>query len=216
LPTYSFKKILIQTIIKGYITGLILSLSFGAGFFSLLHASIEQGYKKGLLVALGMLLSDLVFVALCIFGASFVENQLKELDTEIRLIGFVALVILGISTFIKKANDPEAGHIQPRGNLIYIMKGIMLNSINPLNLLFWLGLAAFVKSSLPTLFEVVIFFSVTLGAMFFHQFVICYSANKVKHLLSVKKQQLLNHIIGIVFVIVAFVLVWPLVQKIIV
>jgi hypothetical protein len=37
----------------------------------------------------------------------------------------------------------------------------------------------------------------------------------VKHLLSFKKQQLLNHIIGIVFVIVAFVLVWPVVQKII-
>jgi threonine/homoserine/homoserine lactone efflux protein len=152
---------------------------------------------------------------LCVFGASFVENQLKELDTEIRLIGFVALVILGISTFIKKANDPEADQIQPRGNFIYIIKGIMLNIINPLNLLFWLGLAAFVKSSLPTLFEVVIFFSVTLGAMFFNQFVICYSANKVKHLLSFKKQQLLNHIIGIVFVIVAFVLVWPVVQKII-
>jgi threonine/homoserine/homoserine lactone efflux protein len=206
---------LIQTIIKGYITGLILSLSFGAGFFSLLHASIEQGYKKGLLIALGMLLSDLVYIVLCVFGASFVENQLKELDTEIRLIGFVALVILGISTFMKKANDPEADQIQPRGNFIYIMKGIMLNIINPLNLLFWLGLAAFVKSSLPTLFEVVIFFSVTLGAMFFNQFVICYSANKVKHLLSFKKQQLLNHIIGIVFVIVAFVLVWPVVQKII-
>ena len=115
---------MIQIIIKGYLTGLILSLSFGAGFFSLLHASIEQGYKKGLLIALGMILSDLVFIVLCIFGASFVENQLKELDTEIRLIGFVALVILGVSTFIKKANDPEADQIQPRGNFIYIMKGI--------------------------------------------------------------------------------------------
>jgi threonine/homoserine/homoserine lactone efflux protein len=215
LPTYLFKNILIQTIIKGYLTGLILSLSFGAGFFSLLHASIEQGYKKGLLIALGMLLSDLVFIALCVFGASFVESQLKELETEMRLMGFVALVILGVSTFIKKANDPKAEQIQPRGNFIYIMKGVMLNIINPLNLLFWLGLAAFVKSSLPTLFEVIIFFSVTLGAMFFNQFIICYSANKVKHLLSVKKQQLLNHIIGIVFVIVALVMVWPLMQKII-
>jgi len=206
---------LIQTIIKGYLTGLILSLSFGAGFFSLLHASIEQGYKKGLLVALGMVLSDLFFVTLCIFGASFVENQIKELDTEIRIVGFIALIILGISTFLKKANDPEAGHVQPRGNLIYIMKGVMLNTINPFTILFWLGLAAFVKSSMPNMLEVVVFFSVTLGAMFFNQFIICYSANKVKHLLSVQKQQLLNHIIGVVFVIVAFVLVWPVVQKII-
>jgi threonine/homoserine/homoserine lactone efflux protein len=133
LPTLSLKNILIQTVLKGYITGLILSLSFGAGFFSLLHASIEQGYKKGLLIALGMLLSDLVFVALCVFGASFVENQLKELDTEIRLIGFVALVILGISTFLKKAHDPDEGPKEPKGNFIYIMKGIMINSINPLN-----------------------------------------------------------------------------------
>lgn len=206
---------MIQTIIKGYLTGLILSLSFGAGFFSLLHASIEQGYKKGLLVALGMVLSDLFFVTLCIFGASFVENQIKELDTEIRIVGFIALIILGISTFLKKANDPEAGHVQPRGNLIYIMKGVMLNTINPFTILFWLGLAAFVKSSMPNMLEVVVFFSVTLGAMFFNQFIICYSANKVKHLLSVQKQQLLNHIIGVVFVIVAFVLVWPVVQKII-
>lgn len=209
------KTILIQTILKGYGTGLILSLSFGAGFFSLLHTSIDRGYKKGLLIALGMVISDLLFIALCVFAASFVENQLRQLDSEIRLVGFVSLLVLGISTYLKKPNDPS--QIQPpaSGNFIYIMKGIMLNSINPLTLLFWLGLAAFIKSSLPTLLEVVVFFSVTLGAMFFHQFIICYSANKVKHLLSIKKQQLLNHIIGIVFVVVAFVLVWPVVQKII-
>jgi len=210
----SLKTILIEVIIKGYGWGLILSLSFGAGFFSLLHTSIEQGYKKGLLIALGMVISDLFFIALCVFAASFVENQLRQLDSEIRLVGFVALIILGISTYRKKATDPN--HIQPpaSSNFIYIMKGIMINSINPLTLLFWFGLVAITKSDSPTLIEVVVFFSVTLGAMFFHQFIICYSANKVKHLLSIKKQQLLNHIIGIVFIIVAFVLLWPVLQKI--
>jgi arginine exporter protein ArgO len=58
------------------------------------------------------------------------------------------------------------------------------------------------------------FFSITLGAMFFHQFLICYSANKIKHLLSLKKQQILNYMIAIVFIAVAFVLVWPVMQKI--
>ena len=204
---------MIQTIIKGYVTGLILSLSFGAGFFSLLHTSISKGYKKGLLIALGMLLSDLFFVALCVFAASFVSEQLQKLDTEIRVMGFVALITLGIITYRKRASDPNQIQTDTSGNLIYIMKGIMLNSINPLTLLFWLGLAAFVKSSLPTLFEVVLFFSITLGAMFFHQFIICYSANKVKHLLSAKMQQLLNHIIGIVFIVVAFAMLWPVIEN---
>jgi amino acid exporter len=204
---------LIQTIIKGYVTGLILSLSFGAGFFSLLHTSISKGYKKGLLIALGMLLSDLFFVALCVFAASFVSEQLQKLDTEIRVMGFGALITLGIITYRKRASDPNQIQTDTSGNLIYIMKGIMLNSINPLTLLFWLGLAAFVKSSLPTLFEVVLFFSITLGAMFFHQFIICYSANKVKHLLSAKMQQLLNHIIGIVFIVVAFAMLWPVIEN---
>lgn len=204
---------MIQTIIKGYVTGLILSLSFGAGFFSLLHTSISKGYKKGLLIALGMLLSDLFFVALCVFAASFVSEQLQKLDTEIRVMGFGALITLGIITYRKRASDPNQIQTDTSGNLIYIMKGIMLNSINPLTLLFWLGLAAFVKSSLPTLFEVVLFFSITLGAMFFHQFIICYSANKVKHLLSAKMQQLLNHIIGIVFIVVAFAMLWPVIEN---
>ncbi len=204
---------MIQTIIKGYVTGLILSLSFGAGFFSLLHTSISKGYKKGLLIALGMLLSDLFFVALCVFAASFVSEQLQKLDTEIRVMGFGALITLGIITYRKTASDPNQIQTDTSGNLIYIMKGIMLNSINPLTLLFWLGLAAFVKSSLPTLFEVVLFFSITLGAMFFHQFIICYSANKVKHLLSAKMQQLLNHIIGIVFIVVAFAMLWPVIEN---
>lgn len=213
LPTLSNKIILIQTIFKGLATGLILSLSFGAGFFSLLQTSIDKGYKKGLLIALGMVISDLIFVALCVFAASFVEEQLIALDTEIRVIGFVALLVLGIKTYIKIPNDPHAIKTQTDGSFIYIMKGIMINSINPLNLLFWLGLAAFIKSSLPSFFEVILFFSVTLSAMFLNQFIICYSANKVKHLLSIKKQQLLNHIIGIVFVIVAFVMLWPVLQN---
>lgn len=203
---------MVQTILKGYATGLILSLSFGAGFFSLIHTSISKGHKKGLLIALGMLLSDLFFVALCVFAASFVSDKLQKLDTEIRIVGFFALMVLGISTYLKKAANPNELKTKGNKNILYIMKGIIINSINPLTLLFWLGLAAFVKSSLPTLFEVVLFFSVTLGAMFFHQFIICYSANKVKHLLSVKMQQLLNHIIGVVFIIVAFAMLWPVIK----
>lgn len=159
-----------------------------------------------------MLLSDLFFVALCVFAASFVSDKLQKLDTEIRVVGFFALMVLGISTYLKKAANPNELKTKGNKNILYIMKGIIINSINPLTLLFWLGLAAFVKSSLPTLFEVVLFFSVTLGAMFFHQFIICYSANKVKHLLSVKMQQLLNHIIGVVFIIVAFAMLWPVIK----
>ncbi len=207
--------ILIDTILKGAATGLILALSFGAGFFSLLQTSIEKGYKKGLYIALGMIISDLVFIALCIFAASFVENQIRELDTEIRFVGFIALTVLGIKTYFKKPSNPDAVLAPSKGKYLYIMKGVMLNSINPLTLLFWLGMAAFVKSNLPSYTEVTVFFGVTLSAMFLTQFVICYSANKVKHMLSIKMQHVLNHIIGIVFVIVAFIMVWPLIEKII-
>lgn len=214
MPTHNYF-ILIDTILKGGATGIILSLSFGAGFFSLLQTSIEKGYKKGLYIALGMIISDLVFIALCIFAASFVENQIRELDTEIRIGGFIALTVLGFITYFKKPSNPDAVLAPSKGKYLYIMKGIMLNSINPLTLLFWLGMAAFVKSNLPTFTEVTVFFGVTLSAMFLTQFVICYSANKVKHLLSIKMQHVLNHIIGVVFLVVAFLLLWPVIEKII-
>ena len=49
-------------ILQGLITGIILTLSFGAGFFALVQTSILRGYKKGLLIALGAILSDTLFI----------------------------------------------------------------------------------------------------------------------------------------------------------
>jgi len=53
---------------KGLITGLILTMSFGAGFFALVQTSITRGVRKGLLIALGAVISDAIYIFMALFA----------------------------------------------------------------------------------------------------------------------------------------------------
>ncbi len=207
---------MIGILLKGIFTGIILTLSFGAGFFALIETSINRGYKKALYIALGALLSDLVYIGLCLFASSFVENELKNFDSEIRIIGAVSLIIMGIYTYRKHKREAAKIYSNETKNIFYVLKGIVLNLINPLILLTWLGITAYQETVLESFDELLLYFSALIVAMFFNQFFLCYSATKIKKFLSDKFLTVLNHGIGIVFIVVAMVLLFPLVSKLII
>lgn len=201
-------------ILKAYLTGFFLTVSFGAGFFSLVFTSINKGYRKGLLIASGSILSDTLYIALCLFATSFVESELKRLETEIRIVGALVLLIMGIYVYRKtKTGFEEKDTDTKTGNWFYIMKGVMLNTVNPLIVVTWLGIVAYQETALSGFDEVMIYFAFVLVFIAFNQFLVCYSANKIKKYLSDNFLRNLNHVIGAVFWVIAVVVVWPVIQR---
>ncbi len=196
---------------KGLLTGLMFTLTFGTVFFSLIQTSIKRGLREGLYIASGVLMSDTFYISIAVLGSSFIVDKVEHYDHIIRMIGFCFLTLLGIRSIIKK-EIVRAEDYQPaeRKGVLYILKGIMLNSINPMVLIAWLGVATYIETVTRFSFDqVLLFFSVVLITMFSAMFGICYFAGKLKHVLSPSNMHRLNVFSGLVFIVFAIVIIWP-------
>jgi threonine/homoserine/homoserine lactone efflux protein len=191
----------IGVISKGIITGLILTLSFGAGFFALVQTSISRGTNKGILIAVGAVISDALYIFMAMFATSFISEELPKYDKWIRIAALVSFIFIGIRTIIKSSKVLQTGDIGEKPNYYFISKGFLLNKLNPMILITWIGITAYLRSSLLyDLPHLIAFFVAVMESVFATQAGICYSSNKIKNYLSEQFIHRMNILIGILFI----------------
>jgi len=203
---------LFEPIWKGLIIGILFTLTFGTVFFSIIQTSIKRGLIKALFIALGVVLSDAFFITAAVLGTVFIADEIKTHDIEIRLIGFSFLLILGIRSIVKKEIDHTNDEVPiAKKDILYIIKGIMLNSINPMILISWMGVTTYIETVHHfSLEKTVLFYLVVLATMFSTMLGISYFARKLKNVLSAENMNRLNVGSGIIFIIFAGIIIWPL------
>lgn len=197
---------------KGLITGLMFTLTFGTVFFSLIQTSIKRGIKKAVFIAVGVVASDIFYIAIVLFGSTFFIDKITHYDHTIRIIGFCFLLFLGIRSIMKKEAFTEQDDLEnEKRNVLYFLKGIMLNSINPMILVAWLGVATYVETvNKFNLLQSEFFFAMVIATMFITMLAIAYFARKLKDILSPENMHRLNVLSGIIFIVFAVVIVWPI------
>ena len=125
-------------------TGLALSLMLGTVFFALIQISIDNGYKGGVLIALGVVTSDAILITLSIFGTRLFPH-IDHFDFYVSMIGGLLLLTLGLISLFKKTSRL----VYPKtrlGNIVYFFsKGFLLNILNPAN--FFSGLLLLPRST---------------------------------------------------------------------
>lgn len=136
-----------QALWEGISMGLVLSAMIGPVFFALIQNSLEHGFRYAAILALGILLSDLIYVLITYFGVSlFAQNPYFEII--LGYVGGAVLVGFGISTILKKnRNRPNTGGIPlPKTKKrTGFMKGFGINGVNPFVMLFWISIAGLVN-----------------------------------------------------------------------
>lgn len=133
---------LVFPILNGLWQGFLISiLLFGPAFFKLVHTSIQEGFKKGVILASGVFLSDLLVAILIVFGvADFMQSP--NFQKLYSLFAAVALVLLGLKYFrhqYKAFLQSYADRVPPSKSL---MKGFVLNLINPFTFILWFNVMA--------------------------------------------------------------------------
>lgn len=163
-------------IIKGIVTGLILSIMLGPAFFLLLETSIRRGVKAALSFDAGVLVSDIIYIfivyALYQEVSGFAEGQNNAV---IKLIGGIVFIGFGIALFMKKVKSQKSDN---SGKMVhdskdYIMlftKGLILNLANPLVIFYWFSVLALGGEGNNTVslegFDVFVYVSVILITFF--------------------------------------------------
>ena len=196
----------------GLITGILLCLTFGTVFFALIQTSVELGYRSGMQIALGVVISDAFFCFTAIFGTSFLP-QIDHFDKWIGAIGIVFLVILGVKNFFRVPTITPKTHAEDRSrrrsHFKYFLKGVALNALNPINFMSWAAIATYLRTKgRYDLNEMILFFGMSLIGVFATQSALAIYAHRLRRLLTIRIMKYINITTGIVFLGVATKLLW--------
>jgi len=198
--------------------GFLLSIMIGPVFFVLLEISITKGFKSAMIFDAGVLLSDLFYIVISLFFA----YQLKGLgDVKNNLIlsvlGGALFIAYGVYNLFFKQVTMGTGALDEelldseekankssknKDNSMLVLKGFMLNLLNPGVVIYWLAIIA-KGFDLVAPYEsdahIVIFITIILITFFGIDCLKAYVANKIKPLVTVKLLRGLNRLIGFVF-----------------
>ncbi len=187
----------------GLFTGILLSLTFGTVFFSLVQNSVDNGYWSGMKIALGVVVCDAIFVFFAIFGTALLPH-IENFEKWMAGAGIVFLLILGIGNLVK--GQPKIAYPKSKlGNFIfYFSTGFLLNGLNPVNFISWVTIATYIRSTLYyDVPQVLLFFAASLVAIFLMESGIALSAHRLKKIFTPRRVKIFNQITGVVFIGIA-------------
>ena len=136
---------MLNDILSGIPWGIFLSFMIGPVFFILLETSIIKGFRAALVFDLGVVLGDIVFIAIAYLGSYRLIQSLND-NSSLFMLGGILMLSYGLISYIslkkEKKIDTEIidNEIIKKNYTGLFIKGFFLNIINIGVLGFWLAI----------------------------------------------------------------------------
>ncbi len=196
-----------EIIAKGVFSGIVLALLIGPVFFTLLQTSIERGFSSGVFVAIGISLSDSLYILISYLGLA----QFMEADNFRHYMAYgggIILLLFGLYYLFVKSRklaryDPQ--NIGNASGLRLAAKGFIINGLSPMVLFFWLATVSVATTQLgySSSRQVLIFFASIVTTVFTTDVMKAKLADKLRGLITPKAIRRLNIVLGVIMVIFA-------------
>jgi threonine/homoserine/homoserine lactone efflux protein len=196
---------MLDIILYGLITGMLMSIMLGTVFFALVQNSIDHGFRTGVFIAIGVISSDVLLISLSWFNAELIPEG-STTDLIVRLCGGIFLLLYGLSNLLKKdkASFPKT---EQKRVVKFISMGFFLNALNPGNYIGWLAITTQIKTVAQySLSDSVFYFSAALGAIFLMECLIARGAAFLKPYITERFLALVNKTVGVLFIAFAIAL----------
>ena len=206
---------MIEIILSGIGYGLLLSIMVGPAFFILIETSITKGIKSALYLDLGVLISDLIYVTIAFLFFQEV-HELMESDRQhyLTIIGGSAFIVFGITNILKAKKSPllppskviEAESLSASNHLMMVLKGFMINGLNPGVLFYWLTMMTLLPNTPPSLhihhvYIQMIFIGLILLTFFSVDVLKISAAKKLKEFLTHSWIRVVNFVLGSILIL---------------
>lgn len=172
--------------------------------------SATLGFANGVAVSMGIVLGDLVFVALAILGMSFLADSLGAYFSLLMYVGGAYLIWLGISLIRSRSSvDTDLRQGSRMSLLSSFMAGFVLTLGDVKAILFYASLfPAFVDMGSLTVTDIIVIVLVTIGAVGGVKLVYAYSAQRIAQRLKGRKtQDLARKVVGCIILGVGIYLI---------
>ena len=204
--------------LEGVIIGLSLALimGFGPSFFTLIQTSISRGFKAAMFLDLGIILNDIMVVALMMMTNVQFNIADKENIIYSGISAGIILIIFGIYTFL--LSPEKIIHISENNNqkiekmnekfidnpkwYVFISKGFIINIFNPFVWVFWITCVATASSNFGgNRYSMIIFFIGVFATVLFFDILKAAGAYSLKRFFTEKMMKIMNQIIGIILML---------------
>lgn len=201
-------------IIKGIVTGLILSIMLGPTFFILLETSIRKGIRHALAFDAGVLISDIFYIVIAFLFYHEIQRLTEGSNQEIiKLIGGIVLIAFGCITIIKRPKESDVEEIistvpNTRDYVVLFIKGLVMNMINPVVVFYWFGVLTLASNKLEVSgFGMFIYIIIILITFFSIDVLKILGAEKLRPFITPFLLKQLNNFIGGILIIFGIVLI---------
>jgi threonine/homoserine/homoserine lactone efflux protein len=199
-------------VFNGLKFGIVLCFLVGPVFFTIIQTSVERGFKNGLLVALGVSLSDTAYVAIGYFGLVHFFND-PHFRGYLAYVGGAILILFGLYYLLVKSKRKYTASLdiaKEKRLYRYLIKGFIINGFSPTVLIFWIGAIsiASIDFGYQKGFEFFVFFAVVLGTVLGTDIIKAFLADKLRNLITHRTMLVLNTIVGLCLIVFGVRLLW--------
>ena len=194
-------------VLKGITAGFIVSIPLGPIALVLIQRTMNKGVKSGVISGLGVATADTFYAAIGAFGVTFITNFLMTQQTELKILGGIILLLIGINMYktdpLKKASSVSANPVVKSLGDFFSM--FFLTITNPL--IIFMYITAFTILGIGhaqgnTQDALLITIPIYLGATGW--WILLTSGVKLfRHKIQIKKLFYINKITGIIVIVLA-------------
>lgn len=175
----------LESAITFFLAIFIFGITPGPGVFAVLARSMTFGAKNCFFLALGMTISDIIYLVMACLGLAVIAENWSGLFTVIRWVGAAYLCYLGYKLITLKP-DLDGASVAKKGHgLAGFVQGFLISASNPKVILFYIAfLPTFMDLTVLSGQDIVLAGVLTLFALMLGLMLIAISASKARMLLK--------------------------------
>jgi len=160
----------------------IFGITPGPGVFAILARALTQGSKSCFMLALGMAISDILYLVAACLGLAAIATHWGEIFTIVRIIGAIYLLYLGWKMWTTPIdfNTTQPDALQPKKALSFL-QGFLISASNPKVILFYIAfLPTFMDLSALNSQDILLASTLTLMGLMMGLMLIASTASKAR------------------------------------
>ena len=201
-----------MSFLNGFLICLAMVLFVGPVLFTILQITLEKGLKAGISCAIGVFISDVVCVLICLYAANTFLAY-SQFDFWISIIGIIILLLIGIKYILApNLNTEVVSEASKITSFTAFSKGFLVNLINPFVFGVWLAVIGIAKQSYTADADILTYLIGATSAVLFTDVAKVLLAEKIRKYIQPSLLAKLYKICGILLIIFSFRIIYHLLE----
>ena len=168
----------------------LLAITPGPGVFATISRALSSGFLNASFVVMGIVIGDIIFLLLAIFGLSAIASILGDFFILVKYLGGIYLLFLGYKILTSKEQETNLKGIYELSWKKNFLTGLIITLSNPKVILFYLGfLPTFINLQTLTAIDIFIISTVITIVLGGVMLAYAYSASSAKNLFKSKSSK---------------------------